>query len=203
MPGAPLLPRTDLSINYLVSGEFCTNVLHYIGPATPPTQDQCQAMADAESELWGGIMAAWLPKASEYLGLELRYLSANAGRYAASEESAGPGTVGPVPTASEDFSLPSEVAAVIRKIGDGPVKRANGTAFLGGIADGHSDGSRLNALGGSIARGIADRFKGILSGPGFEATPAVLSRTAQLLYPIVGVTLAPVLGHQRRRRPVR
>jgi hypothetical protein len=203
MPSYPLLPRIDVSINYLASGEFCTNTHHYAAPAAAPTAGQFQTFADLVATNFGEPLKNFLSVGNEFLGVECRYISATAGRYAASNVAAGPGESGSAETPTDDLRLPSGDVVVIQKLGDGPPKRANGTVYLSGINEGDTDGSRLITTSLEEAQSYAEAFEAEIALAATVVTPVVLSRTAALLYDIIGTRVQLVLGHLRRRRPVR
>ena len=132
MPNYPAKPRIDVAINYLASGEFCTNVHHYSYAGAVPTAAQFQTFADALSTAFGGDLKTFLSLGNEYLGLECRYVSAAAGRYAVSEVGAGPGASGSAETGTDDLRLPSGDCVVIQKLGDGPRSGQTGRSSSAG-----------------------------------------------------------------------
>ncbi len=204
MPSFPLLPRFDVSVVSIVSGQLVSNVLHWSAPNVPPTSPQMQAAADALSTRFGAKYKAFLGETSRYEGIELRYLSAAAGRYHVSTVGAGIGTVALAGGATGQFGvLPTGDAVIVQKLGDGPPKRANGTMYLSGFQEGYITDGRLTTDGVELAQAVGFETTVEMATAGAEGTACNLSRTSLLLYEIIGINALDVLGHLRRRRPRR
>jgi hypothetical protein len=200
----PLLPRFDVTVVTIVSGQLVSNVLHWSAPAAAPTAPQMQAAADALSTRFGAKYKAFLGTSSRYEGVELRYLSATAGRYHVSTVAAGNGVVLPAGGAAGPAgTVPAGAAVIVQKLGDGPPKRANGTMFLGGFEEGYITDGRLTTAGVELAQSVGFETTVEMTTAGAEGTACNLSRTSLLLYAIIGINALDVLGHLRRRRPRR
>jgi hypothetical protein len=204
MPQFPLLPRYDVAVNYVVSGQFCTNVLHYEGTLNAPSLADIRDAASALSVHFGNPYKAFLGPASSFEGIELRYVSAGVGRYVASATGSGAGTFpsgsGATPAARQ---LPSGDAAVIRKFGDGPPKRANGTAYISGLLDEHVSDGRLTVEVRELLTDIGIAFAAPLPIGPAAVMPTVLSRTAGNMFSLSYCEVQQVPGHLTRRRPFR
>lgn len=199
----PLRPRLDVAINYLVNGRLCTNVANYSAPVVAPTAAQMQTAADGLSARFSAPYKARLPDNCRFEGVEVRYLSTTHGRYAVSTVGNGPGVIGVVNAPPEASTLPTGDAIIVQKFGDGPPKRANGTVYLAGLDDFDVEGDRLSTNALERAQSVANAFAVANVFIGVEGDPCVLSRTALILFSIVGVNVKLVVGHLSRRRPVR
>ncbi len=190
----PVVPRVDVTITYEVEEQICNNVLHYNPGPTPPSQTTIQGAADAVANRFAPVYKAVLSTLNQFVAVEVRYLSATLGRYAFSRNGAGAGAV-------SGQSLPSGDAVVLRKIGTGPARRAQGNAYISGVLEGSTSESKLTVPAVTAYEDICIQMEAELFADMPGSTPVVLSRTALELYPITDVVVTPIIGHLRRRRP--
>ena len=211
MPSFPIRPRLAVAINYRVNGRLCTNTLQYTAPAAAPTGAQMQSAADTISTRFALPYRNWLTEPDRFEGAEIRYISNAAGRYAVSANGAGPGNLMPtVGAGSGSAPLPTGDSVIIQKLGDGPPKAANGTLFLSGCSETFITNGRLLIGGLELAQSIGNALLVGNANVGVEGSPVTLSRGSPLavprvgaLYTLIGMNVPDVLGHLRRRRPVR
>jgi hypothetical protein len=204
MPSFPLKPRYDVAINYRVNGRICSNVLHYTAPAVAPTAAVMQNVATDLSLAFAPMYKNLLSQASRFEGVEVRYLAVAAGRYAVGTEGNGIGnSAGAAGANPELLDIPTEVAAIIQKFGDGPPKTANGTAFISGLPEGMYTGGLLTISGVESVQAIGDEMTAPILNAGGEGVAVNLSRKDAVLYPIIGYNVPMQTGSLRRRRGVR
>jgi hypothetical protein len=204
MPSFPLKPRFDVSVNYRVNGRLCSNVLHYKAPAAAPTGAEVQNIASELSLRFATLYKNVLSEASRFEGVEVRYLAVAAGRYAAGVEGAGFGNNFVPAGATKDLlDIPTEVAAIIQKLGDGPPKTANGTAFVSGLPETMFIGGMLTISGLEAVQSIGEAMTEEVVAVAGDGVAVNLSRKDAVLYPLIGYNVPRRTGSLRRRRAVR
>jgi hypothetical protein len=163
-----------------------------------------QNAAAALSGAFAPKYKALLSGASRYEGVELRYLAAAAGRYAVNTTGQGVGvfTVG-ITGAPGEADIPTEVCGIIQKFGDGPPKRANGTTYVSGMPEDLYVNGRLTTPGVEALQGLGGVIVAPITVSGAEGTACNLSRTDNVLYPLIGYNAKDITGSLRRRREVR
>ena len=204
MPTYPLKPRYDVAVNYRVNGRLCSNVFHYTAPGVAPASTVMQSVAGVLSTAFAPRYKNLLTGASRFEGVEVRYLAVAAGRYAVSTQGAGVGsyTVG-VTGSPDEADLPTEIAGIIQKFGDGPPKTANGTTFVSGLPEDLFVGGLLEMSGVEALQGLAIEIIKPITVAGGEGTACNLSRKDAVLYPLIGWNVPNRTGSLRRRRGVR
>lgn len=174
-------------------GQQCAIVLHYVG-APPSDQDAMEETANDLATLWSGVAKPVITTECKYLRVSLRFVSPALSFDAENTSGNGFGTV-------TGDTLPAETAAIMRKRGTGPAKRARGTTFWPCVPEAYSDGSVVNTVGVAAYAPVLEALAAPVNGSGVALVPVVMSRKADQNYTLLSASLGPVLGHQRRRRP--
>lgn len=192
----PLTPRMEFTIWFLNEGKSNACIVHYKTGGTLPTQgDVDTATADFASAI-STDLSACITTETSFNGVTGRYVGAASGFVADDTASNLIGLV-------TGDTLPAECAAIVRKIGNGPPKRAHGTMFIPCVPESFTENSRLKAASILLYIDFLAQLSGFISSGPMTFVLAVMSRASADLFTVGALQVQSVLGHQRRRRPFR
>jgi hypothetical protein len=184
-----------LAIHWTNEGRDDVNILYYTVTGVAAAPYDVNAAALAFDGFFRASYLAVLSIACNFTGVDLT-VNLSGVTYSGSWGTVAAGTV-------TGDGEPSEVAVVLHKATAQPGRSGRGRMFVGGVPESNTTLSRIQAIANPNYVTIGTGVLAVRVNQGLTFTPALRSTKLVSHFPLVAVTVDPVLGHIRHRRPRR
>lgn len=194
--------------SHFPAGPWIRTILNFEGPekpwtnelwwkvsgSVPPSTDVNVVAAAVDTALADPFSAA-IPTVCKYIGNDT-YLNNGTYTVAAHTSVDDTGDVTAV-------MLPNETAAIVTTSAGVGTRKGVGRLFLGGVAESSVIDSRLSTAGVTLYTAIKTALLAVTTFGPVACKLAVWSRSLSAIEQVSFITVEPILGHRRKRRPRR